>query len=397
VASWALAMALSAAAPNFLFLLGARLLLGLTAAVAGPAVASLLGDFFPEPERGRIFGYVLAGELVGTGFGFVVAGDLAKVGWRVTFFALAPFAIGVAWLVGRLPEPARGGPSRMPQGARRIRSAAALAAGEVRPYLIPSDESSPTPGASTDAVGEEIRRRGIPPEEDLILREDPGAMPLRAATRYVLRIRSNVVLIVASALGYFFLTGIRGFAVEFVKGQYGLGQVVASLLIPVLGVGALVGVLLGGRVADWWLRRGQLSSRVLVPGVAVLVAAVLFVPPLLTSSLAVALPLLCLAAGFLGASNPPLDAARLDIMHPRLWGRAEAVRTVLRGAAEGVAPVLFGFLAQDVFGGRHGLRDAFLLMLVPLVAASLLALLVGRRTYPRDVANAAASERAVRR
>ena len=26
----------------------------------------------------------------------------------------------------------------------------------------------------------------------------------------------------------------------------------------------------------------------------------------------------------------PLDAARLDIIHPALWGRAEGVRTVLR-------------------------------------------------------------------
>jgi MFS family permease len=100
-------------------------------------------------------------------------------------------------------------------------------------------------------------------------------------------------------------------------------------------------------------------------------------------------------AGFaLSAQNPALDAARLDIMPPQLWGRAEAVRTVLRGLAQALAPLLFGVVSDYVFGGgRSGLQWTFLLMLLPMaVSAWLLFKALG--TYPRDVASAAATTEA---
>lgn len=100
-----------------------------------------------------------------------------------------------------------------------------------------------------------------------------------------------------------------------------------------------------------------------------------------------------LAAGLLGATNPPLDAARLDIIHPRLWGRAEGIRSLLRTLGQAVAPLLFGWVSERIFGGgSHGLEYTFLVALVVLVIAGLLAL-IARRTYPRDVATAAESYR----
>jgi len=81
-------------------------------------------------------------------------------------------------------------------------------------------------------------------------------------------------------------------------------------------------------------------------------------------------------------------------MHPRLWGRAESVRTLLKAIAEASAPLLFGFVADALGHGgshdRHGVTLAFLIMLVPLALAGAI-LLRGRRHYPRDVATAAAS------
>jgi MFS family permease len=201
----------------------------------------------------------------------------------------------------------------------------------------------------------------------------------------VLSVRTNVVLVVASALGYFYFSGVRGFAVEFVRRQYSLGQHVASSLSVVLGLGGLVGVLVGGRLADRLVRRGRRTARIDVAGVAILLAAVLFVPALLTHSVWMALPLLTGAAGCLGATTPPLDAARLDIMEPDLWGRAEAVRTLLRNLADAMAPLLFGILSASVFSAGTGLRDTFLVAVSCLVAAGAVTLVVGRRTYPGDV------------
>ena len=78
-------------------------------------------------------------------------------------------------------------------------------------------------------------------------------------------------------------------------------------------------------------------------------------------------------------------------MVPRLWGRAEAVRSLLRNAGDAGAPLIFGVLAEAVFAGWTGLEYTFLVMLVALFVAALITLLIGRRTYPHDVAAAAES------
>jgi sugar phosphate permease len=265
-----------------------------------------------------------------------------------------------------------------------------------------------------------VRRADVPPQPELVLREDPTNRSVWWAMRYVLRVRTNVVIIVASALGYFFFAGLRSFAIIFATGHYGIGKAAASTLILVIGAGALAGVFAGGRVADRMLRRGHIRARVAVPAVCLLALAPVLAPALATQSVAVALPLLTLGAFLLGAPNPPLDAARLDIMHPRLWGRAEGVRTLLRSVGEAAAPLLFGYVSQYVFGGpgsspgpgssgrgssagtasgataanAAGLEYTFPVMLIPLLAAGLLALLA-LRTYPRDVATATASVQAI--
>src|SRR5207247_1119227 len=93
----------------FRSLLVTRMLLGGVTAAAGPLVASLVGDYFAPAERGRIYGYILAGELAGAGFGFAVTGDVATLSWRAAFVVLALPAFVLAWFIFRLPEPARGG------------------------------------------------------------------------------------------------------------------------------------------------------------------------------------------------------------------------------------------------------------------------------------------------
>jgi len=231
----------------------------------------------------------------------------------------------------------------------------------------------------------------IDPADDLVIEDDPQTWRLARAVRYVLRIRTNVILIVAGASGYFFFSGVRAFGIEFVKAQYDVGQAFASTLALILGVFAIGGVLASGWLSDRLGAAGRLTARVSVGAVALAGATVLFVPALLVTRLAWGVLSLGAAAFFLAALNPPLDAGRLDIMHPALWGRAEAVRTVVRQPAEAVAPLLFGVLADHLYGGGHrGLQLAFLIMLVPL-ALSVVVLLQARRTYPVDVATAAAS------
>lgn len=383
---WGVAMIWSSTASSYGELLLTRLFLGAVTAAAGPCIGSLVGDYFSGAERGRIYGFILSGELIGAGFGFTVTGDIAALSWRLAFFVLAIPAFLLAWAVIRLPEPKRGGRGALvPEPGTAAARAAKRHAAELK---ASSEEAHVTDAQLL------VRERKIAPDPALVLRGDISRMGLIAAIRHVLQVRTNVILIASSALGYFFLAGVQIFGVEFVKGQYGLGQVKANALLLVVGAGAIVGVLGGGALSDRLLRRRYLNSRITVSAITTVATVVFFVPALFTRSAGAAIPYLFVAIIMLSAQNPPLDAARLDIMPPRLWGRAESVRTLVRAVAVALAPLLFGAISDYVFGGGHsGLKWTFLVMLVPLAVSAFL-LFKALRTYPGDVATASASAQA---
>jgi MFS family permease len=370
---WGGAMIWSATVPTFHKLLLARVFLGGVTAVAGPVVASLIGDYFVPSERGRIYSYVISGELVGAAIGFGVTGGIAALSWRAAFVILALPALVLAWLVFHLPEPARGGTQPLLSGTA--------------PPPVAEEEQEEPQASDAQRIA---RDHGIGPDPALVLKADPSRMNIIAAVRYVLGVKTNVALILASAGGYFFLAGVQTFGVEFVTKQYDITQVVGTLVLLVIGASGVVGVLAGGAIGDFVLHRGYLNGRILVSAISATLATVLFIPAIFTHSALTALPYIAIAAMALAAQNPPLDAARLDIVVPRLWGRAEGIRTLLRTAAQGFAPLLFGALSESVFGGgRSGLQWTFAVMLLPL-AASAYFLYRALLTYPRDVATAAA-------
>jgi len=368
VALWGVATFFSGLAPSYLWLLGSRAALGAVSATAGPTVSSLVGDFFPARERARMYGYVLGGELIGSGLGFAVSGAVGSaLGWRFAFWWPVLPTVLLVWVLARLPEPVRGGQAR-----------------------LAADSGAETAARDADPAGRAVARAGVAPDERLVLRTDPRTLPLWRTVPYVLRIRTNLILVVASSLGYFFFSGLRAFANLFVTRHYGVTVSVSSLLVLVLGAGALAGVLGGGRFADRLLARGRPRARVLVATGCLLCVPPVLAPALHLGSLPAALPLLFGGAALLGAANPPLDAARLDIVPPTLWGTAEGVRTTVRTLCEAAAPTLFGYVAAQVFTGGDRLEYTLLLFLTPLLAAGSLGALA-LRTYPRDVATADAS------
>ncbi len=414
--TWGGVMLWSAAAASFGQLLLSRLALGAVTAASGPVVASLVGDWFPAHERSRIYGFILTGELLGAGAGFAITGDIAALSWRAAFVILALPAFILCWLFFRLPEPARGGqdalsvehgsdevPDAMPDGSGPAGPARPGGAGRGN-GPGGNGPGGNGPGAGTAGVPPPApdpqrmaRDRGIRPDPALLARYR-RRMTFGQAVRYVMSVRTNVALIISSACGYYFLAGIQAFGTEFVSGQYHVGQVLANLLLLVVGAGAVGGVLAGGQIADMLLRRGRLNARIMTAAVAATATVVLFIPVLTTHSALTAIPYVVVAAACLSAQNPPIDSARLDIMPPWLWGRAEGVRTFLRTAAQALAPVLFGVFSDNLFGGgTSGLKWTFVIMLLPL-AGSAFYLFRARRFYPSDVAaTAVQNERAARR
>jgi MFS family permease len=403
---WSVASLLSAFAGSYSSLLLTRVLLGAVTATAGPAIASLTGDYFPARERGRVYAYILGGEIAGTAFGFIVSGTVASITWRAAFLLLAiPGFFLARELYRTVPEPLRGGQSRLEPGAIDLK--AAVAGGSARQ----AGETAGPEGATEDVddlAREAVRRLGVEPDPKLVLDKDPRSLGIGEAVRYILSIPTNILMIVSSSLGYFFFSGLSTFALLFVRGHYHASQATAQVVLALLVAGAMIGTLVSGRLTDHLLRRGFLEVRVWVPAVCYLGAAALLVPGILSSHLTPAVWFDVAGAALLSAANPPLDAARLDIMPAGLWGRAESTRTVLRSLAQAAAPLAFGGLADLIAGiapeqapiGTHpgvvspgaarGLEISFLLLLSTLAAAGVV-LLRARATYPRDVATAAAS------
>jgi MFS family permease len=402
---WSVASLLSAFAGSYSSLLLTRLLLGAVTATAGPAIASLIGDYFPARERGRVWAYVLGGEIAGSALGFIVCGSVASlIDWRAAFVLLAiPGFFLARELYRTVPEPRRGGQSVLTEGMVDLQEAvadrrtAAAAAGD-------EDE----PAAPDEVAHDEVRRRGVKPDPKRILREDARSLGLVASVRYILAVPTNVLMIISSALGYFFFAGLSTFALLFVRGHYHASQAEATLVLGLLVTGALIGTLVSGRVTDALVNRGMLEARIWIPALCYLGAAALLIPGLVSTSLTPAVWFDVGGAALLSAANPPLDAARLDIMPSGLWGRAESTRTVLRSLAQAISPLVFGGLADLIAGiapeqapiGTHpvispgsarGLQISFLVLLVTLAAAGVI-LLRARVTYPRDIATAAASE-----
>jgi MFS family permease len=388
IALWSLAMIWCGAATSYETLFAARLALGVVMAIGSPAIASLIGDCFKASERGRIYGYIISGELIGVAIGFLMSGNVAALSWRAPFVVLAVLGLLLAYFIARrLPEPRRGGRGRLQE----------------------------EPGKAVHdsvRIRDVVRDQGIEPIEPLILREDPARMKIWPAVKYVLSLPTYRMLIIASALGYFYFTGLRTFVVVFMRGHFGLSQTASSTFVVVIGLGAIAGVLATGYFADRMVARGRVSARMSVGAGAYFLAVAALVPAMLLPGLGVAAPFMFIAAGGLGGAFPPVDAARLDVMHSRLWGRAEGVRSTIVYLAQAVSPPLFGWLSS-LLGGRGGagfgsaggasggqsgggnLDTTFLVMLVALLAAGVV-LLVGARSYPRDVATAVASEKATK-
>ncbi|MFL5860250.1 MAG: MFS transporter [Solirubrobacteraceae bacterium] len=410
VVLWSIASLFSAFADSLSGLLLTRLALGAVAASAGPAIASLTGDYFAAEERGRIWSYILVGEAVGTAFGFIVSGFVASaIDWRAAFVVLAlPGFFFARELWRTVPEPLRGGQSHLAVGAVDFAGDMASAAAPADQGLV-ADEQAPPLDAEHAIAREAARRAGAVANPRLVLHEDPSQMGLGRSIRYLFSIPSNLLMIVGSSLGYFYFAGLQTFALLFVKGHYHASQATAELVLALLVVGAVIGTLVGGRLPDILVKRGYLGARVWFAGVCYIGAALLLVAGFLGAQLTPALWFDIAGAALIFAANPPIQAARLDVVPAGLWGRAQSALTVVRSLAQAAAPLVFGGVSQLAAGilpaqapigtqphapnstTTTGLQVTFVIMLAALVTAGLF-LFRARTTFPSDVATAAASE-----
>jgi MFS family permease len=245
VVLWSIAMGITAAAVTFGMLFVTRMFLGIVTAAAGPPVSSLIGDLYPVDVRGQVLSWVRSGELLGSGAGFLVSGLIvALLSWREVFVALALAGLVVACATLRCPEPERGAFEAFGQDPTDDQTLYQLL-----------DDTDVEADARSVLHGHQRRRS------------------FWWAMRYTLHIRTLVVVIVAVH-------------------QFGISQAGAALLVPVVGAGALLGLVGGGRIGDSLIESGHVNGRIEVAMWSFPLACCVIVPALFLHSVFLAVPFL---------------------------------------------------------------------------------------------------------
>jgi len=140
VACWSIATALSGFAWNFASLFAARAAVGVGEAAYVTIGPSLLSDYFPPGDRGRVMAIFFCAIPVGSALGYVVGGFIdVHFGWRMAFFVAGVPGLVLALLCLGLRDPPRGSQdgkeTAEPQAATRP-AANYLALLKNRPYVL---------------------------------------------------------------------------------------------------------------------------------------------------------------------------------------------------------------------------------------------------------------------
>ena len=95
---WSAATVLTGFAPNFPFMLGTRMVMGMGESTSWPASNRIIREWFPASERGLANGIFGAGSAAGPAIGAIVISYLVgSYGWRTGFFVAG--SVGFIWLL----------------------------------------------------------------------------------------------------------------------------------------------------------------------------------------------------------------------------------------------------------------------------------------------------------
>lgn len=370
VVVWTVCMAANALAGTYALLFAGRIGVGAVEA-NGPAAVSLLSDYYPVRDRARVMGLYQSGALVGAIVGLVVGGVAVGVGgWRWAFAMWIPFGVAGALYLVRQPEPVRGDQD---------------AAFHDEQCLSGSERRDGTP---VDTVDLATMPLVLPPPRREGTLDYQRCTP-RDVGRELLRIPSMWFGVLALTVSQLLLNALQFWGVEYFKRVHHLGAAAAGAVTALFGLGAVVGILAGGFLADRLLARGMVNARVNVVAYGSIAATLVLAPAFASTVLWVTAPLLLVGGILLTLPVAPAEALVSDVVVAELRGRAATVRSTVR-ALSAVGPLIVGVLADAM-----GLRGALVAM-TPVYAVGGVIMLGAARHYPADVAFVVAESRRVR-
>src|SRR5438445_6086151 len=126
VTIWSLATLFSGLAANYVHLFLSRAAVGIGEASYYPAGTSLVSDYFPKEQRGRVMSIWGAGSVIGIAAAYAGGGFVADhYGWRTAFFIAALPGLILAILTFTMREPLRGSMEDVGSAVRQTTDASA--------------------------------------------------------------------------------------------------------------------------------------------------------------------------------------------------------------------------------------------------------------------------------
>ena len=311
---WSAMTAVCGLAQNFAQLAVARIMVGVGEAGASPPSHSLIADLFPVEKRARALSVYSLGAPVGILVGFMLGGWITQLyGWRAALFTVGIPGILVALVVYRkLHEPERGAADGL---ARRA---------EVQPFWFSLKTLMASPTFRHLSVGTGLY--------------------------------TVVWLGVVQWLPSFFT---RSFGLE-------IGEVGTWLAI-ILSVSQIIGMLLGGWLADR-LGAADLRWYVWVPSLAILVSTPMFVLTFLTQNPTVAFLSLFLPFMIGVMQGPPSFAVAQGLADVRMRAMAAALLLLITNLiGGGIGPQAVGIMSDYLAAGYHQDSLRYALLAVSLV------------------------------
>ncbi|WP_308314394.1 MFS transporter [Streptomyces sp. GbtcB7] len=363
------------------WLIGARALQGVGAAVLAPSALSLLTRSFPEGQaRNRAMAAYSAVAGLGAAFGLVVGGLVADlISWRAGFFLNVPIGIVMMVLAVRiLPETTRHrGRFDVPGALLATLGSTALVLGIVDAadlgWTAPATLLPLVAGAVMLGLFVRVEQRATQPIVPLRLfanRERSGA--------YVTR-----MLYMGAMMGFFFFTA------QFVQNVYHWTPLQAGLaFLPM----TLINFVLAVQVPRLLERVSR--PRVLLTGVALTTAGMVWLSrldlhtPYLTG---VALPMVLIGAGQ-GLTLAPLTSSGVDGVAPADAGAGSGLVNTVHQIGSALSLSILTAVAASVSTG-HGAADIAArsgaaltgsAVLLALALAATLTLIVPARTRPHE-------------
>ncbi|HEU5227383.1 MAG TPA: MFS transporter [Ktedonobacteraceae bacterium] len=335
VGLWSVATALGGLTRNFIQLFLTRSVLGIGEAGYAPASLSLLGDYFPKEQRGRILSYWSVGNLIGTALGLIIGGIIAdRLGWRWAFYAVGIPGLIAAFLIWRATEPQRGAFDR-----------------------------------EGDAeTGAELSHGGL-------------GKNFWEVVKQLFYIPTYWILLAAFVFSFFTIGSAQVWIPTYLVRDFQLTVSAAGAVAGgVLAGGSLVGTIAGGWLADMMQRRRP-EGRMIVATAAFILGAPLTFLALSVHTLIPFIVVFIAAIVCLSLCLGPLNAVIQDVIAPQM--RATAVGLVLLLAhllGDAASPLIIGAIADKTTLGHALIVTAPLCLLLAGVIC-----MAGLRTVARDM------------